>query len=83
MAEDGAVFPSGSIEQRWDMSDAECWRCSNQIDKRVLIHEVVEEFPIFDQVGLGNVERSGLGLLSFQRNTGEGKCGERRPAGES
>jgi hypothetical protein len=58
-----AVPADTSVQNHRDMRYANFRRASNQLDKRKLIHEIMEQFSIFDQLGPRNIERFRLTLL--------------------
>jgi hypothetical protein len=56
MPEDPAVGARRAVQDHREMRDSQRWRGRDEIDKGILIHEVMEKLEIFHEMRLGNVQ---------------------------
>src|SRR5438128_1054926 len=71
VAEDRSVVASRPVEQNRDVCNANAGRDSDQIDKRILIHEIVQKFAVLHQMRLWDVERLRFILLGLEFHSRE------------
>src|SRR5262249_32044192 len=58
-----------------NVCDSDRGRCGNQVNKGKLIHEIMQQPAVFDQMRLGNVKRFGAMFLGFKLYSGQGESG--------
>src|SRR6266849_1734654 len=79
-----SVGACGSFEPNRNVSDTQRGRDRYQIDKRVFLHEIVEEPAVLNQLGFGNVKRFAGGFwcssLCPRPNARQGESGEEMAA---
>jgi hypothetical protein len=56
MSENLAISTHRSVQNHGNMRDPQRGRRRDEIDERILLHEVVKEFAILHQMRLGNVQ---------------------------
>ena len=73
MPEQSAVGRRGPIQEGRDVRDADTGAGCDQIGESELVHEILEEFAILDELGLGYIEGAGRRLLRVQIQSGGGQ----------
>src|SRR5262249_25680321 len=71
VAENRSVGPRLAVEQNRYVRDTNGGCRGHQIDKRIIVHEVMEELAIFHQARLRNIEGLRTALLTFRGGRGD------------